>query len=151
MSTASPGAERRPLSVTRMIIRGLFRRCPLCGSNDCFESFFQSRDRCPRCNLSLDRVEGNWIGAVGINTIVTFGAVGLVVIGAIAASWPELNPVPVFLAGLVIAIALPIAFFPSSRMIWCAIDLAMRPVEPADKIRPEWIPPRKIQHRGSIS
>lgn len=150
MSSASSGAGGRPLSTTRMLMRGLFRRCPLCGSNDCFDGFFKSRDRCPQCNLSLDRVEGNWIGAVGINTIVTFGVVGIVVIAAVAATWPQLNPMPVFLAGLAIGAILPVVFFPSSRMIWCAIDLAMRPVEASDHIKPMWIPPRKIQHRGSV-
>jgi uncharacterized protein (DUF983 family) len=123
-----------------MLVRGLFRRCPLCSSNDCFSSFFRSRERCPRCNLSLDRVEGNWIGAVGINTIVTFGLVGITLIVSTALTWPEINAIPVFLACLAIAVLVPILFFPSSRMIWCGIDLVMRPIEPRDEITPEWVP-----------
>ena len=47
--------------------------CPLCGSGGCFETFFQKKDRCPRCNFPLRREEGHWIGALGMNTVVTFG------------------------------------------------------------------------------
>ena len=38
-----------------------------------FETFFQVRERCPRCNFPIQREEGHWLGAVGINMIVTLG------------------------------------------------------------------------------
>ena len=39
-------------------------------------------------------------------------------------------------AGLVATIAWVFAFFPFSRTIWCAIDLAMKPLEFEDDVAP---------------
>ena len=36
-----------------------------------FETFFLVRERCPRCNFPIQRDEGHWLGAMGINMIVT--------------------------------------------------------------------------------
>ena len=30
-------------------------------------------EACHRCGLTFERIEGHWIGAIGINTIVSFG------------------------------------------------------------------------------
>ena len=29
-------------------------------------------ERCPKCNLRFERIEGHWVGAVGMNTIFSF-------------------------------------------------------------------------------
>ena len=29
-------------------------------------------ERCPKCNLRFERIEGHWVGAVGVNTIFSF-------------------------------------------------------------------------------
>ena len=134
-----PGA--RPLSVPRMLWRGLWRRCPLCGSGGCFESWFTKRDRCPRCNFPLRREEGHWIGALGMNTVVTFGLL-LVTIGvSVALTWEERRAVVIFVPAFLVAALTPLVFFGSSQTLWSAIDLAMRPLEPADDVDPRWIPP----------
>ena len=39
------------------------------------------------------------------------------------------------------ALIVPLAFFPVSKTLWSAIDLAMRPLEPDDDVDPRWIPP----------
>ena len=136
-----PPAEAPPApSVVRMLVRGLVHRCPLCGSGGCFHSWFRMRDRCPRCNFPLDRIEGHWIGALGINTIVSFGLLLVTLVVGFVVTWPD-PPVAVLTAiGLAIALVVPFAFFPSSRMVWSAVDLAMRPVEPADDVDPRYIP-----------
>jgi len=41
---------------------------------------------------------------------------------------PGTSLVPVLVAGVIISVVLPVLFFPFSRTIWMAIDLAMRPV-----------------------
>jgi hypothetical protein len=47
-------------------------------------------------------------------------------------------------AGIVAtAVVVPLAFYPVSKTLWSAIDLAMRPLEPDDDVDPRWIPPAK--------
>jgi hypothetical protein len=42
----------------------------------------------------------------------------------------------------------PIAFYPLSWTVWVAVDLAMRPVEAADRVNAEWVPARR-RRRGT--
>ncbi|MGE3618998.1 MAG: hypothetical protein AB7L84_00930 [Acidimicrobiia bacterium] len=131
--------RRRP-STTTMLLRGLVRRCPLCGSGGCFVSWFTLEERCPRCNLSLDRVEGHWIGALGMNTIASGGALLVVLVGGFAATWPESPSIWLLVACVAVSVGVPLLFYGSSRTLWSAVDLAMRPLEPDDEVDPRWIP-----------
>lgn len=133
--------DPKPLTVPLLLWRGLGRRCPLCGSDGVFESWFDVRDRCPRCNFPIRREEGHWIGAVGINTIVTFTALVLTLVVSFALTWDERRAAPIFIAAFLVAGVTPFAFYGSSQTVWSAIDLAMRPLEPADDVDPKWIPP----------
>jgi uncharacterized protein (DUF983 family) len=126
-----------------MLWRGLTRRCPLCGAWGVFDGFFTKKDRCPRCNFPLKREEGHWIGALGMNTVVTFGLL-LVTLGAsVALTWEDRSGVAIFLPAFLVAGLTPVLFFGSSQTLWSAIDLAMRPVEPEDDVDPRWIPPAR--------
>jgi uncharacterized protein (DUF983 family) len=116
------------------------RRCPVCSSTECFESYFRMRPRCPRCNFSLERIEGHWIGALGMNTVVSFGALLLTLVGGLVLMWPDPAVLPLLVACVGVALVVPILFFPVSRTLWSAIDLAMRPLEPADQVDPRCIP-----------
>jgi uncharacterized protein (DUF983 family) len=135
------GRAPRPLTIPRLLRRGLLRRCPLCGSGGVFESWFEVRDRCPRCHFPIRREEGHWIGAVGINTIVTFSALVLTLFLGFALTWNERRAAPIFISCFLVAGLTPLLFFGSSQTLWSAIDLAMRPLEPRDDVDPAWIPP----------
>jgi uncharacterized protein (DUF983 family) len=128
------------LTLPRMLGRGLLRRCPLCAGRDCFESWFSMRERCPRCNLSLERVEGHWIGALGMNTVVSFAALAVTLVIGFATAWPERPGAWLLPTAVGVAIVVPMLFFGSSRTLWSAIDLAMRPLEPGDDVDPRWLP-----------
>jgi uncharacterized protein (DUF983 family) len=140
-----PGGPRntKVLTLRRLLVRGLFRRCPLCGAGGQFRTFFEKKDRCPRCNFPLKREEGHWIGALGMNTVVTFGLLALTLVGSVAIMWDDRRALPIFVACFAVAGLTPILFFGNSQTLWSAIDLAMRPVEPADDVDPDWLPPRK--------
>lgn len=103
------------------------------------------RDRCPRCDFRLERIEGHWLGALGINTIVTFGSVLVAVIGAFALTYGDDSPVVALAIVVGTAVVVPLAFYPVSKTLWSAIDLAMRPLEPDDDVDPRWIP-RTARH-----
>ncbi len=89
-------------------------------------------ERCPRCDLRYERIDGHLAGALGINTvmsvIVVFGAgiVGFVL------TYPELPLVPLVSSSILVATLFPILFYPFSKTVWTAIDLRLRPPEPGE-------------------
>jgi uncharacterized protein (DUF983 family) len=135
------GPAPRPLTVPRLLRRGILRRCPLCGADGVFETWFEVRERCPRCNFPIRREDGHWIGALGINTIVTLGALMLTLFVSFALTWDDRRAAPIFVAAFLVAGITPFVFYGSSQTLWSAIDLAMRPLEPRDDVDPAWIPP----------
>ncbi len=137
------GIAPKPLTVPRLLWRGLRRRCPLCGGDDMFTTFFQVRERCPRCNFSTQREEGHWLGAIGINTIVTFTLLFVTMLVSFLLTIEDRRGAAIFIPCSLVAGLTPLLFFGSSQTVWSAIDLAMRPLEPADDVDPRWIPPRR--------
>lgn len=131
----------RPLTVGRLLWRGLRLRCPLCGGGRLFRHWFTIADRCPRCSFPLERIEGHWLGALGMNTMVSFAAVLVAVVVTFALTYPDESTVLAVVAIVTTAIVVPLAFYPVSKTLWSAIDLAMRPLEPDDDVDPRWIPP----------
>ncbi len=124
-----------------MLRRGLARRCPLCGSGGLFRRWFTIVDRCPRCGFRFERIEGHWLGALGMNSIVSFTAVLIGVVVAFLLTWPDGSTAAGVVGVVVVAVAVPLVFYPVSKTLWSAIDLAMRPLEPEDDVDPRWIPP----------
>ena len=97
-------------------------------------SWFKMAERCPTCGLALERGERSdfWIGAYVFNLAFGEGiAFGVLVIWMVATApnqpWTEIEVV-----GLVLAVLLPLMFFPFSRTLWLAWDLSFRPAEPGD-------------------
>jgi uncharacterized protein (DUF983 family) len=113
-------------SITRMLWRGITRRCPRCGGRRLFRGWFKMVDRCPRCGYLFDREEGFFLGAFLINFIVTEGLLGVVlgVLIVLEASGGT-SLVPIIAAAVVVAILVPLAFYPFSKTVWTAIDMAM--------------------------
>jgi uncharacterized protein (DUF983 family) len=136
--------DLRPLTLPVLLLRGFTRRCPLCGNRGIFTSWFKIRDRCPRCNFALEqRIEGHWLGALGMNTIVSFGALFVAMAAGLIVTYPDIAVGPVLVIVVTVAIVVPLVFYPFSKTLWGAIDLAMRPLEPDDDVDPRWIPPVK--------
>lgn len=136
-----PGKELRPLTTGRLLLRGLTRRCALCGAGGSFDDYFHMKERCPRCNLRFDRIDGQRAGALGMNTIVTFGALAIVVVVGLVVTYPQFDLSVLLPVAIAVALLVPIVFYPFSRTIWNAIDLAMRPIEPSDDVDLRWLPP----------
>ncbi|MGQ0521712.1 MAG: DUF983 domain-containing protein [Actinomycetota bacterium] len=118
-----------------MLGRALLLRCPRCGARHVLATWFKMVERCPSCRLRFERESDFFLGAYVVNLAVTEGLliVALFVYVFRAVSDPQTPGAPVLIAALACAIGGPLAFFPFSRTIWAAIDLAMRPVpaEPA--------------------
>jgi uncharacterized protein (DUF983 family) len=130
-------------SPRRLWWRGLTRRCPVCGQGHLFRRWFTMIERCPRCGLRFERTEGHWTGDLGINTIVSFGALLIVLLGGFLISYPDTSAAALLAASAVTAVVAPIAFFPFSKTIWLAIDLQLRPPEDDEVSEPyRWGPTR---------
>lgn len=120
-----------------MLIRGMCKRCAVCGQGRLFRRWFRMIDRCPRCGLRFERIDGHWTGDLGMNTIVTFTAVFLTLIVGFAVTYPDVPGVRLFVCAVAVAGLVPLVFFPFSKTLWLAIDLMMRPLEP-DEVKPEY-------------
>lgn len=119
-------------SNSRMFVRGCVKHCPVCGAGHLFRRWFTMIERCPRCDLRFERMEGQMTGSVGINTIVSFGLLLVVLFVGTFAFWPEPQITAMVVAGVIVTVVFPIAFHPFSKTIWLAIDLMMRPAEPGE-------------------
>jgi uncharacterized protein (DUF983 family) len=119
-------------SFRSMLGRALLLRCPRCGGRGWVTSWFKRSERCSTCGYRYDRQPGFMLGAVTMNTVVTFGLLGAVLLVGSILSYPDIAAGPMLAASGVVAIVVPIVFYPFSYTIWSAVDLAMRPLEPAE-------------------
>lgn len=144
--SAGPARPRRPIpevptatqlgvAPSRMLLRGAFGRCPVCGNRGQFRGWFHMKERCTHCDLLFERVEGHWIGYIGVNTVVVMGLM-LVVLAVVtfttAATEGDLPYGELMVSLVAIAVIGPIVLLHSSRMCWTAMDLLMRPLRPGE-------------------
>jgi uncharacterized protein (DUF983 family) len=121
-----------------MLWRGARRRCPWCnGRGAFFHGWFHKEARCRTCGLGWQRgYEGFELGALGVSTIVVFVALVAGLGIAIAATAPDIRPLPIIGVLGSVAIVLPVVFYPFGYTIWQAIDLAMHPPDTDDPATP---------------
>lgn len=112
----------------RILLRGSVGRCPACGGAHVFRRWFSMAQRCPTCSLRFERVDGHWIGSLGVNTVVVFAAMFVVLFTTVMISYPDTTPGWLLWALVAMALLGPILFFPPSRTLWTAIDILMRPL-----------------------
>ena len=72
-------------------------------------------ERCPKCNLRFERIEGHWVGAVGMNTIFSFTLLFLGLAIFFFVTYPDIP-----MGGWVFVFAggygfVPLLFYPSSK------------------------------------
>jgi uncharacterized protein (DUF983 family) len=120
----------RTVTATRMLLRGLGRRCPFCGHRPIFDSWFKLKESCPHCGHRFNQEEGFYIGAYAINFVVAEGLLLLCIIPYIVISSNnpglKLDAVPFAVVAVVLAIVGPIVFYPFSRSLWIALDMTLR-------------------------
>ncbi|MEM1332796.1 MAG: DUF983 domain-containing protein [Actinomycetota bacterium] len=124
----------RRAGLIRMLWRGLRRRCPRCdGRGAFFTSWFDKAEACRTCGLRWRRGDvGFELGAAAMAAILVLGVLVVAMAAALAATWPDIEVVPLVAVFLVAGVVLPIVAYPISYTVWQAIDLLMRPVEPDD-------------------
>lgn len=121
--------ERIP-PVGRLLARGAVGKCPACGRQASTKWWVTTTERCRRCGLEFERIEGHFIGSIGINTIVSFFILMVSLIIGLIVTFPDFPVRDLILWNVVVAIVVPILYLPISRTLWTAIDIGMRPLEP---------------------
>ena len=123
-----------PLPLATLLGRALRRRCPRCGAGGIWLSWFKTSHACHDCGLVFERGEAHdfFIGAYLINLVVAELSAVLVA----AVMWITLGSRVSFNvlwgASMLLAVIMPIIFYPFSRGLWLAFDLYFRPSERGD-------------------
>jgi len=111
--------------LTLLLQRALFLRCPRCGHGKLFRHGFTMYDRCSYCSWEYEREEGYWTGAIAINLVVTELLIAIVFVPLAALQFPM---IPLILAGVPLAVGMPVLFYRHSKAFWMAIELVLNPV-----------------------
>jgi uncharacterized protein (DUF983 family) len=111
-------------SRSRILWRGLTRRCARCGTGHLFRRWFTMVDDCPGCGLHFEREPGYWVGAVVIN--FAFVALIFVVVMTVfmALTLPDLPVAPLLMTLIPLMTLGPLFAYPYTKTTWVAIDLA---------------------------
>jgi uncharacterized protein (DUF983 family) len=111
-----------------MMLRAVTLRCPLCASRRTFiRGWFRRYDRCRTCGITWHREVGFELGAVTVNTIVTFGALTIAMVVGFVRTSPDIPVLPFVLSLAAVAVVVPILIYPFTYTMWLAFDLAVHP------------------------
>jgi uncharacterized protein (DUF983 family) len=116
-----------------MFVRGALLKCPHCGSRRTFlRGWFRRHDRCRTCGIRWRREEGFELGALTMNTILTFATVTIVMVAVIVATVPDIPALRLVGSLAVVAVVMPIAIYPFTYTLWLAFDLRVHPPDAAE-------------------
>ena len=121
-----------------MTLRALLLRCPRCGGRRIWRSWFHMKHSCPTCGLVFDRSESEdyWLGAYMFNLVAAEIAAVVIAVVVLIATWPNVPWNFVWGLSIVLAMLMPVLFFPFARDLWLAWDLYFRPTESGDAKTP---------------
>lgn len=137
MDSTNPLVNHSPAGKIRTLVRGATGRCAVDGNLLVSARWTKLPDACDRCGIKLERKEGQFVGAVGINTILSFGVMLGVMLTGVALTAPDIAIGPLVIATGAAALTAPLFLLPLSKTIWNAIDLLMIPLEPGEAPRLE--------------
>jgi uncharacterized protein (DUF983 family) len=113
-------------SFARMMRRAVLLHCPWCGSRRTFiRKWFGKRDRCRTCGIRWRREEGFELGAVALNTALTFLVLGVGMTVGFVLTAPDIPVAPMVFSLIGIAVLMPIVIYPFTFTMWLAFDLAV--------------------------
>lgn len=94
--------------------------------------WFGKLDRCRTCGIRWRREEGSELGALTMNTILTFGALAVGMTVAFVVTSPDIPVVPVVAVLGAIAVVMPVVIYPFTYTVWLAFDLRVHPPDAAE-------------------
>jgi hypothetical protein len=81
------------------------------------------KEACPKCAYNFSREDGYWVGAIIMNTAVTFALFLLLFIVSIIVMAPDIDWMVLLVIGVATILIFPVFFYPFSKTIWMAFDL----------------------------
>jgi uncharacterized protein (DUF983 family) len=135
-----PFAERPMRRLVTMVGRALLLRCPNCGSRGLLKHCLRMNERCPACGLLVEREGNDYLsGSVMFNLVLAELIFAFVLVVYLLIAWPDVNwDMLEIAAPLGMAVA-PFVLFPFSKLLWLAVDLALRPAH-ASELRAGTLP-----------
>jgi uncharacterized protein (DUF983 family) len=111
--------------VIRAERRALRLRCPRCGRAPLFRGWFTMNLVCAVCDLTFERAQGYWVGAIYVNygVTVTIAVAG----GFLLWTRAGIDPVGQLALWIPFAIAFPLWFFRYSRSLWLGLEYGLNP------------------------
>jgi uncharacterized protein (DUF983 family) len=111
-------------------------RCPNCGKGRVLKGFNEVHERCAICGFRYARSDDDYFSGAMFFGLMIGETMAVLVIGAFI--WITYPNVPwnfMQFAIPVILLVVMVVLFPVSRVVWLAIDVLLRPVEPSE-LRP---------------
>ena len=111
--------------VIRAERRALRLRCPRCGRAPLFRGWFTMNVVCAVCDLTFERAQGYWVGAIYVNYAVT---VTIAVAGGFLL-WTRagVDPARQLALWMPFVVAFPLWFFRYSRSLWLGLEYGLNP------------------------
>ena len=119
------------VSLPKMMLRGLMKRCAWCGGRRAFfVSYFKKADRCQSCGLNWQRnLEGFELGSATMGMFITFGSILAWMLISVVAGVPL---VPLLVVAAVLAICMPVFTYPLTYTVWFGVHLFMNNPTPEE-------------------
>lgn len=113
--------------------RGLVAACPNCGGRGLFRTYFTMHERCPTCAYRFEREEGYWLGAMVVAIGVVQAVFGVIFVGGMLVTWPDVPWNTLLVVLLVLNGTLPFLIYPWTKTVWVGLHLAFVPPEAAEE------------------
>ena len=103
-----------------ILYRSLRLKCPKCGNSGVRRGWFRSRPACESCGTPFEREPGFFLGALLLNNLMAVVLTAIVIPSMIA--WNVADRLLILGLGAIMAVGLPLLFYPWARSFWLGFD-----------------------------
>ncbi|HEY9229348.1 MAG TPA: DUF983 domain-containing protein [Gemmatimonadaceae bacterium] len=134
-TTDSPLQLPSGADALRLVGRVLRLRCPHCGEAPVMKWSGAVLRRCGHCNFRFERSDENYFsGAMFFGLLMGEFFFAIVLLITVVSMWPDV-PWDTMTWAVPLGVLLVMVFIiPVSRVVWLAIDILVRPVQPSELI-----------------
>ena len=111
----------------RVVLRGLFVACAACGGRGLFHHWWKMREACPTCGLVFTRSQGYWMGAVGVNSMMSGFVLLVTIVVSFLLAMPDPSWQPILIPSVIVGFGAPLFLDPMTRTFWTSMVALGRP------------------------
>ena len=120
--------------VPTLLWRAVTRACPSCGGRGVYRNYWKYKERCPTCQLHLERGEpGYVVGTYMFNLVASELIFTVTMITWVLHVWPDVPWVRVQYTGVTLMILLPILFYPFAKALFLSAHIFVQPQGDTDR------------------